>query len=73
VIDGQRRWDDAGQPAMTVREMVLQHDVDIEALKQWRDELRGAMALVKITLGSSIVAAIVSIAAVVALLNGVAK
>jgi hypothetical protein len=73
VIDGQRRWDDAGQPAMTVREMVLQHDVDIEALKQWRNELRGAMQLVKVTLGTSLLSGILAVLALGALLAGAVR
>jgi len=32
--DEKRRWDDSGQPAMTVREMVLSHEASIEVLKK---------------------------------------
>lgn len=53
---------------MTVREMVLGHDVDIEALKAWRNEIRGAMALVKLTLGASLVSGLLAILSIAALL-----
>jgi hypothetical protein len=53
---------------MTVREMVLSHDADIESLKAWRNELRGALALVKLTLGASLVSGLLATLALGALL-----
>lgn len=64
----QRRWDDTGQPAKTVRQMVLEHDDDIESLKAWREQLRGAFRLMIVAFGTSIVTGILSVAALVALL-----
>jgi hypothetical protein len=64
--DETRRWDD--QPALTVRQMVLRHDQEIEALKMWRSELRGAMQLVKITMGTSIITGILAAIALADLL-----
>ena len=52
-----------------MREMVRQHDSDIEALKAWRSELRGALALVKITLGTSLVTGILAVIALLDLLT----
>lgn len=48
--------------------MVLQHDADIESLKAWRSELRGALALVKITLGTSLVSGLLAVIALAALI-----
>lgn len=53
--------------------MVLDHDRKIDSLMSWRSELRGAMALVKITLGASIVSGLVSIITIFALLSGQTK
>ena len=66
----RRRWDDAGESAVTMREMVLSHDRDIAALKAWRSELRGALALVKVTLGTSLVSGILAVLALAALVAG---
>jgi hypothetical protein len=66
--DPSRRWDDSGQSAVSVRTMVLQHDADIESLKAWRSELRGALALVKITLGTSLVSGLLAVIALAALI-----
>jgi hypothetical protein len=64
--DETRRWDD--QPAVTMRQMVLRHDADIEALKMWRSELRGAMQLIKITMGTSIISGLLAAIALADLL-----
>ena len=64
-----RRWDDHSGTAVSVREMVLEHDADIESLKRWRSELRGALALVKITLGTSLVTGILAVIALLDLLT----
>lgn len=42
----------------------------IDALEDWRSELRGAFTLVKIALGSSIVSGILGVAAVITLVAG---
>jgi hypothetical protein len=66
----KHRWDDDG-PAVTMREMLLRHDRDIEVLKLWRSELRGAMQLVKITMGTSLISgALAAIALADLLLRG---
>ncbi len=67
--DDQRRWDDNSGSAMTMREMVRQHDTDIEGLKAWRSELRGALGLVRITLGTSLVTGILAAVALIDLLT----
>lgn len=64
----QRRWDDSGEAALTMREMVLGHDRDIDDLKAWRNELRGAMGLVRITLGASLVSGVLAVLTIGALL-----
>lgn len=48
--------------AVTVKDMVLDHDSRIDDLESWQDELRGAMTLVKLTFGTSIVTALLVIA-----------
>jgi len=58
---------------MTVHEMLLDHDRKLDALLTWRSELRGAMMLVKVTLGTSIVSGIAAIVAFAAMLSGQAK
>lgn len=40
----------------------------VDGIESWRDELRGAMALVKFTLGSSIIAAVISVLTILALI-----
>lgn len=54
----QRRWDD--QPAETVLQMIHRHNDELESLKLWRSELRGAMALIKLTLGTSIISGLLA-------------
>ena len=58
---------------LTVREMVLDHDRKLDSLLAWRSEVRGVVALVKITLGTSILSAVVAILAIAAMLSGQAK
>lgn len=48
---------------VTVRDMLLDHDRRIDSLDLWRAELRGAMALMKLALGTSVLSAVVSILA----------
>jgi hypothetical protein len=66
--DAARRWDDPGESAVSMRDMVLQHDVEIDALKAWRSELKGAMLLVKFALGSSIASGLLAATALADLL-----
>jgi hypothetical protein len=49
--------------------MVLEHDKDIDALKAWRSELKGAFLLIKIALGSSIISGILAAIAIADLLS----
>jgi len=72
-VNADRQWDDSGQPAVTVRQMVLLHDVEIEELKEWRSEMRGALALVKLTLGTSLVTGMLAILTLSGHLAGYAK
>lgn len=58
---------------MTVREMVLGHDKDIESLKAWRSELRGALSLMKLTLGASLVSGLLAVLAIVSMAAGALK
>lgn len=67
-----RRWDD-GETAVTMREMVLAHDRDIDDLKIWRNELAGAMKLLKLTLGANIATGILAVLAIVGLISGAMK
>jgi hypothetical protein len=61
---------DGGVTALTVPEMLRDHDAKLESLLEWRSELRGAMALVKLAMGASFLSATVSIIAVVSFLAG---
>ena len=58
------------ESAVSVRDMVLDHDRRLDTLDAWRNELRGAFALMKIALGTSIVSAAVSILALAQILGG---
>lgn len=59
----------ANLPIITGREMLLQHDRDIDELKAWRQELRGAWRLITVAIGSSILSAIASIIAIASVLT----
>jgi hypothetical protein len=61
---------DGGATALTVAELLRDHDAKLESLLERRSELRGAMALVKLATGASFLAATVSIIAVVSFLAG---
>ena len=52
------------QPAMTYAEMVQRHDRQLSDLMTWRSEVRGAMQLVKYTLGTSIISGVLGIIAI---------
>jgi hypothetical protein len=56
--------------AVTVAEMLRDHDHKIDSLLDWRSELRGALALMKLAMGASVLSAVVSIIAAVAFLAG---
>ena len=55
---------------MTVAEMLRDHYQKIDSLLDWRSELRGAMALMKLAMGALVLSAAVSIIAVVGFLAG---
>lgn len=59
--------------AVSILDMVLDHDAQIDDLMTWRSELRGALSLVKATLGVSLLSAVASVVAIIALLSGQAK
>jgi len=58
-----------GESAVTVKQMVLIHDKEIDVLKAWRNELIGAFKLMRIALGTSILSAIISIVALAVMLG----
>ena len=45
----------------------------VDAIESWRDELRGAMALLRFTLGTSIVTGTLAIVSLILLLSGQAS
>lgn len=51
--------------AVTVRDMVLDHETRLTDVEDWRLELRGAFRLMQVVLGASLVSAFLSIAAVI--------
>ncbi len=59
-----------GGTALTVAEMLRDHDKKLDSLLEWRSELRGAMALTKLAMGASILSAAVSVLAIVAFWAG---
>ncbi len=59
--------------AVTIRDMVLTHDRRLDSLDTWRSELHGALALMKVAFGTSIVSAVVSILAVALMLGGLQR
>lgn len=48
---------------------VIRHSSEIADLKEWRAELRGAMALVKFTLGTSVLTGIVAVVSLVVMMS----
>ncbi len=44
---------------VSVRDMLLDHDRRLDAIDLWRAELRGAMQLVRLTFGMSLLSVIV--------------
>lgn len=67
-VPASRRIDDI--TAVSVRDMVLDHDRKLDSLLTWRSEIRGALSLMKVAFGASILSAVVSILAVVQMLAG---
>ena len=61
---------DGSAAVLTVAEMLRDHDQKIDSLLDWRSELRGALALMKLAMGASVLSAVVSIIAVVGFLAG---
>ena len=49
---------------------ILNVDKRVEAIETWRHELLGAMGLIKITFGASIISSIIAIASLLALVGG---
>ena len=62
-----------GQRIGLLETSVVHLNQRIDAIEGWRDELRGAMALVRFTLGTSIVSGTVAIVSLVLLLAGQTK
>ena len=58
------------ESAVSVRDMVLKHEDRIGSLEDWRSELRGAFALVKVAIGASILSAVTSILAIAQMMSG---
>lgn len=50
-----------GQRIGIVETRVLNNENRIDSLESWRDEFRGALMLVKVTLGTSILSGVVAI------------
>ena len=61
---------DGSATAVTVAEMLRDHDHNIDSLLDWRSEIRGALALMKLAMGASVLSAVVSIITVVGFLSG---
>lgn len=55
----QRPWDSTGT-AVTVGEMVRDHDRRLDDLEHWRAELRGAMSLMRLVFGVSLISGILA-------------
>lgn len=66
-----RRLDDA--TALTVRDMLLDHDAKIDGILVRFAKIDGAIALMRVAFGASIISAIVSILAVIEMMNGVTR
>lgn len=62
-----RRWDDGSGPAMSIREMVADHDEKLDELLIWKAELRGAFRLMTLVMGTSLISLLVSIITIIAL------
>jgi hypothetical protein len=56
-----------GQRIGIVETTLIRHEQRIDLLEGWRDELRGAMALLKFTLGTSILSGLIAIVTLVGL------
>lgn len=57
-----------GQRIGLLETAVIQHGNRIDAIEDWRSELKGAFSLVKFALGTSIVSMILGLAAIAALI-----
>jgi hypothetical protein len=57
-----------GQRIGLVETTLIRHADRIDRLEGWRDELHGAMALLKFTLGTSIVSGLIAIITLVGLI-----
>ena len=69
-MTASRATDAGGGAPLTVARMPRDHDHKIDSLLGWRSELRGALALMKLAMGVSVLSAVVSIIAVVGFLAG---
>lgn len=58
-----------GGTGLSLRELVLKHETEIESLLETRSEMRGALALVKLTMGTSIVSGVVAVITILKLLS----
>jgi len=56
-----------GQRIGLVETALIRQGEKIDQLEGWRDELRGAMALVKFTLGTSIVTGVIAVITLIGL------
>jgi len=62
-----------GQRIGNVETAVIANSNRIDKLESWQDQLRGAMYLVKFTLGTSILSSVVAIVSLVLLVSGAVK
>lgn len=56
-----RRADDLPEVGMTVRDMVISHDVRIRSLEDWRLEMKTVLRLLVAILGTSVIGAVIGV------------
>lgn len=63
----RHRVDDS--TAVSIRDMVLDHDGKLDRLIAWQNEIRGAFGLMKLAFGTSLVSALLSMVALLQMLS----
>jgi hypothetical protein len=64
-----RRADDGSGAAVTILEMVLNHESRVDDLEGWQDEVKGMVILAKVALGTSILGMASTIVGMIVALN----
>lgn len=61
----RRRANDGSGTAVSIRDMVLDHNREIEDLQTFRAEVKGAISLAKWAMGAGVLSAVVSVIGII--------